>query len=175
MTYSSEEIEDMRRRLKAIEQTIGEMRINDLAIMKIMAIESCTTHYHMYLPWQKGEEVEKYVKLWQRRLQNTKEEIKKAETLDDICKAHDKFVNDIIDYIKAAKVDTADKAMEIAHTFIKKYSPVALPLKAVREDDVWLVDIDVGALAVKVAKVKVDARTGDILSYEIPQKESKES
>ena len=60
--------------------------------------------------------------------------------------------------------------MEIAHTFIKKYSPVALPLKAVKEDDVWLVDIDVGALAVKIANVKVDARTGDILSYDIPQK-----
>jgi len=28
----------------------------------------------------------------------------------------------------------------------------------------------VGALAVKIAKVKVDARTGDILSYDIPEK-----
>jgi len=63
--------------------------------------------------------------------------------------------------------------MDIAHTFIKKYSPVALPLKAVRENDVWLVDIDVGALAVKVAKVKVDARTGDILSYDIPERTEK--
>jgi len=60
--------------------------------------------------------------------------------------------------------------MEIAHSFIKKYSPVALPLKAVKEGDAWLVDIDVGALAVKIAKVKVDARTGDILSYDIPEK-----
>ncbi|MDI6814671.1 MAG: hypothetical protein QMC90_01095 [Dehalococcoidales bacterium] len=58
--------------------------------------------------------------------------------------------------------------MEIAHSFIKKYSPVALPMKADKEGDVWLVDI--GPLAVKVAKVKVDARTGDILSYEIPPK-----
>ena len=63
--------------------------------------------------------------------------------------------------------------MEVAHSFIKKYSPVALPLKAVKEKDFWLVDIDVGALAVKVAKVKVDARTGDILSYEIPERTEK--
>ena len=65
--------------------------------------------------------------------------------------------------------------MEIAHSFIKKYSPVALPLKAERKDDVWLVDIYVGALAVKIAKVKIDARTGDILSYDIPTKKVKKA
>ncbi len=81
-----------------------------------------------------------------------------------------RFDSEISDYIKAEKVATADQAMEIAHSFIKKYSPVALPMKADREGDVWLVDVDVGALSVKIAKIKVDARTGDILSYEIPPK-----
>ncbi|GAI38294.1 unnamed protein product, partial [marine sediment metagenome] len=45
----------------------------------------------------------------------------------------------------------------------------ALPVKAIREDNVWSVDIDVGPLAVKIAKVKIDAKTGGIISYEIPE------
>ena len=67
------------------------------------------------------------------------------------------------------EVKSAEEATEIAHSFIKKYRPIALPLKALREDDVWNVDIDVGPLAVKIAKVKIDAKTGNIISYEIPE------
>ena len=67
-------------------------------------------------------------------------------------------------------VKSASEATEVASSFIKKYIPIAQPVKAIRDDDVWLVDIDVGALAVKIAKVKIDAKTGDILSYEIPEK-----
>ncbi len=170
MSYNRDEIKDIRKRLQETEKAVDELRSQDLTIMKIMAGESCSTIYHVCLLLQSGEEVDKYVELWQKRLEDTRREIEKLGTIEDAIIARDKFMNDIIDYVKAAKVDTADKAMDIAHSFIKKYSPVALPLKAVRENDVWLVDIDVGALAVKVAKVKVDARTGDILSYEIPEK-----
>ena len=170
MSSNGQEIENIRNRLQAAEEAITELHLSDLAIMKIMAIESCVTHYHMYLPLQKGEELDKYVELWRKRLDDTKQEIEESETIEGILKVHDKFSNDILDYIKATKVDTADKAMEIAHSFIKKYAPIALPLKAVREDDVWMVDVDVGALVVKIAKVKIDARTGDILSYDIPEK-----
>ena len=67
------------------------------------------------------------------------------------------------------EVKSAKEATEIAHSFIKKYRPIALPLKAVREGDVWFVEIDVGPLAVKIAKIKIDAKTGDIISYEIPE------
>jgi len=67
------------------------------------------------------------------------------------------------------EVESAAKATEIAHSFIKKYRPIALPLKAIRENDVWNVEIDVGPLAVKIAKVKIDAKTGGIISYEIPE------
>jgi len=66
------------------------------------------------------------------------------------------------------EIKTAEKATAIAHSFIKKYRSFARPVKAIREDDAWLVDIDVGPLAAKIAKVKIDAKTGDILEYTIP-------
>ena len=166
----SSEIEELQKRLKAVEKAISELHTSDLAIIRIMATESCETHYHVYLLFQKGEEINKYVEIWKKRLADATQEIEQSETIEGIITVRDKFIRDISEYVRAAKVDTADKAMDIAHSFIKKYSPVALPLKAERQDDIWLVDIDVGALAVKVAKVKVDARTGDILSYNIPEK-----
>ena len=66
------------------------------------------------------------------------------------------------------EVKSAREATEIAQSFIKKYRFTARPLKAVREDDTWLVEIDVGPLATMIAKVKVDAKSGDILEYTIP-------
>jgi len=122
-----------------------------------------------------GEERKSYVEYWGNKLAHTRRALEGSRTLEQTIDIGDKFEEEFGEYVTATKVDTADKAMDIAHSFIKKYSPVALPLKAEKEGDVWLVDIDVGALAVKIAKVKVDARTGDILSYDIPTKESKES
>ena len=169
MSNSTEEL-DIQKRLQALEKAISELHSKDLKIMQIMATESCNTQYHVYLTLQRGEERNKYIELWRKRFEVTRQEILGSKTIDAVIEVRDKFTRDIIDYVKATKVDTADKAMEIAHSFIKKYSPVALPLKAVKEGNAWLVDIDVGALAVKIAKVKVDARTGDILSYDIPEK-----
>lgn len=65
-------------------------------------------------------------------------------------------------------VNSAEQATTIARSFIKKHRILAIPLKAVREDDVWHVELDVGPLAISVAKVDVDARTGKILKYEMP-------
>ena len=45
-------------------------------------------------------------------------------------------------------------------------------LSAVGYSADWYVDIDVGALATKIAKIRIDARTGDILDYEIIMKMS---
>ena len=121
--------------------------------------------------WLKADERESFLERWnEKKLDATTKELEDAQTIEDAFGVIYNFDKELTDYVRATKVDTADKAMEIAHSFIKKYSPVALPLKAIKEKDVWLVDIDVGALAVKVAKVKVDARTGDILSYDIPEK-----
>ncbi len=127
----------------------------------------------MVLLGLEGEERKSYVEYWGKKLGNATRELEDSTTLEQTIGIGNEYEEEFGDYITATKIDTADKAMDIAHSFIKKYSPVALPLKAVREDDIWLVDIDVGALAVKVAKVKVDAKTGDILSYEIPERTEK--
>jgi len=66
------------------------------------------------------------------------------------------------------EVKSAAEATEIARSFIKKYRPYTRPLKAVREDDTWLVEIDVGPIFAIVARIKVDAKSGDILEYTIP-------
>ena len=171
----SNEIEEIKKRLKAVEKALSELSTQYLSFLKTMAKESCTVHYNMFLIPQKSKDVAQYTELWSKRLDDAGQAIHDSKTTAGVIKIRDKFVNDIGDYVMAAKVDTADKAMDIAHSFIKKYVPVALPLKAERKDDEWLVDIDVGALAVKVAKVKVDAKTGDILSYEIPTKKAKKA
>lgn len=67
----------------------------------------------------------------------------------------------------SGEVKTASEATDIALTFMKKYRWFARPLKAVREGDVWFVEIDVGPLTTDVAKVKIDAKTGDILEYTV--------
>ena len=65
-------------------------------------------------------------------------------------------------------VKSAAEATEIARNFIRKYRTYTRPLKAVREDDIWLVEIDVGPLFTIIAKIKVDAKSGDVLEYTIP-------
>ena len=67
-----------------------------------------------------------------------------------------------------SEVKSAAEATEIAQSFIKKYRWYTRPLKAVRENDAWLVEIDVGPLFTIIAKIKVDAKSGDILEYTIP-------
>ncbi len=66
------------------------------------------------------------------------------------------------------EVRSAAEATELARNFIKKYRTYTRPLKAVREDDTWLVEIDVGPIFTIIAKIKVDAKSGDILEYTIP-------
>jgi len=66
------------------------------------------------------------------------------------------------------EVKSAAKATEIASSFIKKYRWYVRPLKAIRENDAWLVEIDVGPIFTIIAKVKIDAKSGDILEYTIP-------
>lgn len=158
---TSTEIEELKKQLLLIAQTISAF--------------ICESTYNMFIPHLAGEEREQYVKHWKEKENTTMEKVVEVRTVEEALDIATNFYQELFDYIKAQKVATADKAMDIAHSFIKKYAPVALPLKAMREKDVWVVDIDVGALAVKIAKVKVDARTGDILSYDIPRKESKES
>ena len=155
----SNEIEDFRKRLQAVEDAI--MWLGDAL---------CTTAYNYFLSVLRDEEKKSYIEYWKPKIDSVHKGIAEAPIVEKAMQLARKFCVDISEYALASRVDTADKAMEIAHSFIKKYSPVALPLKAEKEKDVWLVDIDVGALAVKIAKVKVDAKTGDIISYDIPEK-----
>jgi hypothetical protein len=69
-----------------------------------------------------------------------------------------------------AKVKSAEEATEVALSFLKKHYRFIpqQPIKAVREDDVWLVEIDVGLLRTRIAKIKIDAKTAAILEYTIP-------
>ncbi|MFH1140778.1 MAG: hypothetical protein V1724_03700 [Chloroflexota bacterium] len=65
-------------------------------------------------------------------------------------------------------VDSAEVATDIAVTFIKKYKQLAIPLAAHREEDLWVVTLDVGALIVKIATVRIEAATGTIKDYKVP-------
>lgn len=161
MTYSKEEIE----------KTIGELKERDLYVAKQAAIGISNLVYTSGLVfYTTADEIKSYANFWSKKLEATHNEIAESQTLEETFEILKRFYEEHAAYISAERVRTAAEAMDIAHTFIKKYSPVALPVKALKEDDVWLVDIDVGALSVKIAKVKVDAKTGDILSYEIPEK-----
>ena len=67
------------------------------------------------------------------------------------------------------QVKNAREATDLALSFIKKYRFIALPLKAMKDDGSWLVEIDVGPITTKVAQIKIDAKSGEILEYSIPQ------
>jgi uncharacterized membrane protein YkoI len=69
----------------------------------------------------------------------------------------------------AGEVKSALEATKIAQSYIGKYRWFSRPLKAVREDDTWFVDLDVGAFNTIVAKVKIDAKSGEILEYNMSE------
>ncbi len=186
MSNGTEEIGDIRKRLEEIEKAIGELRAGrELVIMKTIASELCTIHCNIFVLSQKGVDTE----LWAKKLAEAKQAIQGSETIEDAIKARDNFVQEIIECTKiepakgeAAKetvepvkaeeveVDDADTAMEIAHYFMKKDNSVALPMKADRRSDYWLVDVDVGVVRMEIVRVKVDAKTGEILSHETIEK-----
>ena len=170
MSYS-DEVKAIETRLKAIESAINELRKEDLHIVKMTGNLIFLMEIRTAIKYLKGEDIKSFRERWDKKMDDAKKEISGAQTVATAFDIIRRFDKELAEYVRAEKIETADKAMEIAHSFIKKYSPVALPLRAIKEGNVWLVDVDVGALAVKVAKVKVDARTGDIISYEIPEKE----
>ncbi len=67
------------------------------------------------------------------------------------------------------EVKYVEQATEIAASFLKKYDYHFIrPIKAVREGDVWLVEIDVGIYTPRIAQSKVDVKTAMILDYMVP-------
>jgi uncharacterized phage infection (PIP) family protein YhgE len=145
MSNGSDEIVEIRKRLEAIEKALDELRAGNLAIKQIIATIGQT--------------------------------IQDSATAGDVTKTRAKSLKEISEHAKeestaeaADKVEDAEEAMHVAHAFMKKDNPVALPLKAHRRSDTWLVDVDVGAVRMEIVRVKIDAKTGNILGHETVEK-----
>ena len=67
------------------------------------------------------------------------------------------------------EVKSAPEATTIAEKFVKKYRFFTRPVKAVRRDDTWIVEIDVGPIITSIATVTIDAKSGDILEYSLTE------
>ena len=62
-------------------------------------------------------------------------------------------------------ITSAQEAIDIAQQFIEPHYPWHKPLKAVRDNDVWIVEFDVGAIRVETAVVRIDASTKEIKEF----------
>lgn len=173
MADSSEEIKALQERAEKAENAIRKLEDATLRNAKYSAGNLCTLTYNIAQLFITGTDRRSFIETWKSRLDDTNKRIKNSKTVDDIIEIGNSFNTEIYKYIKAEKVKTAEEAMDIAHAFVKKYSSTALPMKATKEKDFWFVDIDVGALGTKIAKIKIDARTGDISSYEVPENQAK--
>ena len=65
------------------------------------------------------------------------------------------------------EVESGEEATRIAEAFLKKRRYFPRPIKAMREKDNWLVELDVGLLDTKIARMKIDAQSGKIIEYDI--------
>ena len=64
-----------------------------------------------------------------------------------------------------AEITSAQEAINVAKEFIEPHYPWHQPVKAVREDGIWVVEFDVGAVKVEIATVKVDANNQEIKEF----------
>ena len=134
---TSEEIENILERLKAIENNITELNKVDLFIAK--HIVSCIAPMELNIAGRTmtGEDLEIFQKSFINKIAEMNKRLEDVKTIKEVFSLGLEFDAEIADFIKATKVDNADKAMDIAHAFIKKYVPVALPLKVERQEDIW--------------------------------------
>jgi hypothetical protein len=152
MSNGTDEIAEIRKRLEAIEKAIDELRAGNLAIMQIMATLGRTI--------QTKETTADVVKTGDKPVKETTDSAREEKLVSD-AEAVEKAVEKVKDDLDA---------MDIANAFMKKDNPVALPLNAVRRDDIWLVDVDIGAVRMEIVRVKIEAKTGKILSHEVVEK-----
>jgi hypothetical protein len=70
------------------------------------------------------------------------------------------------------EIKNASEATEKASAFILEKNSIrgkiAEPIKAVRENDTWLVEFNIGIVRFIKAYVKINSTTGEILEYHIP-------
>ena len=62
----------------------------------------------------------------------------------------------------------ARAATDIAVQFIRQHKMYAQPKSANKVAGKWIIKVDVGALSVRVATIEIDAKTKEILTYDIP-------
>ncbi|MFH1015944.1 MAG: hypothetical protein V1771_02985 [Chloroflexota bacterium] len=67
------------------------------------------------------------------------------------------------------EVKSAQKATEIATSFLKKYYSFLRPVSATRENSKWVVKVDVGLVVTQIAEVNINVSTADIISYSFPK------
>ena len=66
------------------------------------------------------------------------------------------------------EIKSAAEATRIATTFLKQYYNFLRPVSAVKENGNWKVRVDVGIVTSKIAKLEVNASTGDVTEYSLP-------
>lgn len=70
------------------------------------------------------------------------------------------------------KIKNASEATEKAVSFLMEKYPlrgrIARPIKTTRENDLWVVEFNIGIARVLIATIKIDAVSGEILEYNIP-------
>ncbi len=68
-----------------------------------------------------------------------------------------------------AKIESAEKATEVAVSFLKQYHTVLQrPHRARIDQGTWVVEVDIGAIFTRMAKVIIDQESGNIMEYEVP-------
>jgi len=67
------------------------------------------------------------------------------------------------------EVKSATEATRIATSFLKQYYSFLRPISAKKDNDHWIVQVDVGIVVSQIADVEIDASTADITGYSFPE------
>lgn len=68
-------------------------------------------------------------------------------------------------------IRNAEQATDRALSFVRERSPyggIARPMRAVRDGQIWSVELDLGIIRVMVATIKIHAETAEIMEHSIP-------
>ena len=66
-------------------------------------------------------------------------------------------------------IQAANQATEVVGTLLNEYHTVPQRQhRAKLEDGKWIVEVDIGAIFTRMAKVLIDSDTGRIVEYDVP-------
>jgi len=66
-------------------------------------------------------------------------------------------------------ITTVEEAILRADEFVGRYYSFKRPLSAKKDGDTWLMEYDVGIIAVEKLKLRLDANTGSVIEYIDPR------